>query len=402
MCKLLEKAKKIEWWETSYLMIYALILSYKFLQTTMFPIPWPSYMNYACGLVIGAYVAIKFLCKRKDYTKKELLLMVLVLVALVLPAIVAHYSFLFLLAFLMVGAKDIDYRKILIVYLVVGVTIMVLAFSASQYGFIEDLTYVRYRGEEEFVRHSYGILYTTDYAAHLFYMVLATVILFSQKLNVIGKIWISILVALSVYWTSNAQTSAICLILFAVLCVLERLLRNYMRNIEKVTRFTPVICASGFFLLADRFDGIDEWMLKIDEWLSNRLYYSKKALEWFGPKIFGQYIIESGNGLSETNTTEYFFIDDSYLRIFLQYGYIAFFVIMILLILLSKKAAEQKQYMIVIALIAISIHSVMEHHLMDLEYNPLWLALFATLGEAEPKQEEKTIHASSEKNTAKC
>lgn len=403
MDKLLVKVKKVDWWEASYLFIYALILAYKFLQTTMFDVTWPSYMNYACGLVIGGYAAVKFICKRKSYTPKEIILSVIVLVAFVIPAIVAHYAFLFLLAFLMVGAKDVDFKKILMVYLLVGVTIMVVAFSASQYGFIEDLTYVASRGETQFTRHSFGILYPTDYAAHLFYMVLATVILFQKQLSTMAKVWLSLLVGLSVYLTSNAQTTTICLIVFAVLCIMEWVFRKYMGQIEKVLRWAPVLCAAGFFALVKLYDNARQWTIDLNEWLSNRLLYSKIAMIWIPRKLFGQYVVENGNGLAEGTTENYFFLDDSYIRILVEYGYIAFIVVFVLLFLLSKKAAEKKQFIFVIALVAISIHSVMEHHMMELEYNPLWLALFASF---EPndnlKLEEIQSHERSQRKTEEC
>lgn len=393
MDKLLIKVKQIDWWETTYLGIYALILAYKFLQTTMFPIQWPSYMNYLCGAVIGGYAALKLICKRRDYTKKELVLSAIVFVALIIPAVVAHYAFLFLLAFLIVGAKDIDFRKILAVYLVVGVTIMLLAFSASQYGIIEDLMYVVTRGEEEYTRHSFGMIYTTDYAAHLFYMVLAAVILFQQQLSLTAKVWLSLLVAASVYFTSNAQTSMISLILFALLCVFERVFRKHMGQIEKILRWVPVACAAVYLYVTYLFDGSEQWMLELNWLLNERLYYGKIAMLDIKPKIFGQYVVEKGNGLAEGKLADYFFIDDSYLRILLEYGYIAFIVVFVLLLLMSKKAADKKQYIIVIALVVIAIHSVMEHHMMEIEYNPLWLVLFASIGTDDySKLKETKVH----------
>lgn len=121
---------------------------------------------------------------------------------------------------MIVGAKNVSFNKLLKLYLVIAVTLMVVAFSASQYGLIEDLQFVTLRGEEFFVRHSYGIQYPTDFAAHLFYIVLVIAVLYKDKLKTIGIVWMSLVVALCAYMTANALTTALCLIGFCALCIL--------------------------------------------------------------------------------------------------------------------------------------------------------------------------------------
>lgn len=377
MDKLKERLRQIDWWETTYLIIYGVIFAHEFEYTTMFNVDWPPKIGYVFMAASALYTIAKFIW-HNTYTKKEMILSVLIIIAFVVPAIVTDYSFIFWGGFLIVGAKDVDFKKILKVYLVISITFMVAAFSASQYGLIEDLQYVATRGEETFVRHSFGIVYPTDYAAHLFYMTLAVIVLFEDKMSTMAKVWLSLLVAGSVYLTSNAQTTMLCLVGFAGLCIFERIFRKYMCHIEKVLRWTPVVCAGVFFYLSYFYDTKKMWMLKLDMYLSNRLEISKKAFDLYKWNLFGQNIEEVGSGSAVLGwQADYFFLDDSYVRILVKYGMFLLGITFMMMLLLSRKASRVRRNIFTMALVAISIHSIMEHRLIDIAYNPLIPVLFA-------------------------
>ena len=390
MDKLKERFQKADWWEITYLIIFGAVFTYEFLNTTMFEIIWPPRFGYIFLASTALYVIAKFIW-HNTYTKKEMIWAGVILFAFLMPALLTDYRFLWYVGFLIVGAKDIDFNKLLKVYLVIGITIMVVAFGASQYGLIEDLIYTTQRYGKEFFRHSYGIVYPTDYAAHLFYIVMAVMVLFEKKMTVAMRAWISLLVAGCVMMTSNAQTSMISLVVFAILCVVECLLGKHMPWAEKISRWAPVGCATVFMLLTCLYDESNALLLKLNGYLSGRLAISNKGLDMYSLKLFGQNIIEEGNGRSTEVREDYFFLDDSYIRILLEYGIILCIVVLVILMFASKKAMEQNRRMIVIALVAIAVHSIMEHHLIDLSYNPFIYVLFASL--ADSSTESKKMEA---------
>ena len=380
MDKLKERLKVADWWEITYLIIYGGVFTFEFLNTTMFEVKWPPRFAYIFLASTALYVIAKFIW-RNTYTKKEMIWAGIILFAFLMPALLTEYRFLWYTGFLIVGAKDIDFNKILKVYLVIGITIMVAAFGASQYGIIEDLIYKTYRYGIDFYRHSFGIVYPTDFGAHLFYMALVAMILFEKKMNVAMRIWVSVLVASVAILTANAQTTMLCMMGFVILCLLEWLLRKHMHYIEMVLRWIPILCA-GIFIGLSYFYNLDsESMFKLDNYLSGRLTISNKAIQQYSIKIFGQNISEIGNGRSTEFREDYFFLDDSYIRILLEYGLVLFIVMLILLVMMSKKAMRYNRNVIVIAIVAIAVHSVMEHHLIELAYNPLWLSIFAILNQ---------------------
>ena len=390
MDKLKERLKQADWWEITYLIIYGAVFTFEFLNTTMFEVKWPPKFGYIFLASTALYVIAKFIWNN-TYTKKEMIWAGVILFAFLMPALLTEYRFLWYTGFLIVGAKDIDFDKILKVYLVIGITIMVAAFGASQYGVIADLEYIIDRGNEELlVRHSYGIVYPTDFAAHIFYIVLAIVVYMKDKLRVWEQVWLSILAAGMVYLVANAQTSMLCLLGFAMMCICVNVLYKYMHVMEKIVRWIPVACASIFCYLAYIYDSSIKWMDKLNDLLSTRLEISKKAFDLYEIKMFGQNIPEIGSGRGVEYRPDYFFLDDVYIRILLEYGFVLFCVVFLILALISKRAAEKKQYMLVIALLAIAIHSVMEHHLLEVAYNPMIISLFAIYGKNEQESGRKT------------
>lgn len=390
MDKLKMKLKQADWWEITYLIIYGAVFTFEFLNTTMFEVKWPPRFAYIFLASTALYTVAKFIW-HNTYTKKEIIWAGVILFAFLMPALLTDYRFLWYTGFLIVGAKDIDFDKILKVYLVIGITIMVAAFGASQYGFIEDLEYIVERGGEVHIRHAYGIIYPTDFAAHIFYMILSAVVYMRDRLSVWGRVWLSLLAAGFVYLVANAQTSMICLVGFAMLCVFDRVFHKYMSNIGKLFQWAPLVFAGGFIGVAYTYKPEVKWMVNLNAILSMRLDISNKATKDYGITLFGQNVKEIGNGYSTEYRPDYFFIDDVYIRILLEYGLVLLIVTLLLLVFVSHRSRNEKRNIIAICIFIIAVHSIMEHHLLEIAYNPFVLAMFASLNSKEQMDGGKNV-----------
>jgi hypothetical protein len=76
----------------------------------------------------------------------------------------------YVLCLMILGAAGKSFRRILTIWLILATVLMAAAFFASQAGIIEDLVY---KGN----RHSYGIVYCTDCAAHVLFLMISYVML---------------------------------------------------------------------------------------------------------------------------------------------------------------------------------------------------------------------------------
>ena len=96
-----------------------------------------------------------------------------------------------------------------------------------------------------------------------------------------------------------------------------------------------------------------------------------------------------GNGGTVETQTNYFFLDSSYLFILLQYGILIFALILIIILFINYRAQINRDYILIIAVGIMAVQCMVEHHLMDVAYNPFLWAAFAELG-IEERQKKKS------------
>ena len=101
----------------------------------------------------------------------------------------------------------------------------------------------------------------------------------------------------------------------------------------------------------------------------HRLTTGMKMISRYGFHLQGNYLLEEGFGGSNAPVKDYTFIDNSYLKIALNYGLILFAVILLYLTFLMLRSIRKKDYALVSVIIVVLIACVLEHHLMDFSYN---------------------------------
>ena len=376
MDKLKMKLKQADWWEITYLIIYGAVFTFEFLNTTMFEVKWPPRFAYIFLASTALYTVAKFIW-HNTYTKKEMIWAGVILFAFLMPALLTDYRFLWYTGFLIVGAKDIDFDKILKVYLTIGITIMLAAFVASQVGWIENLVFTIYRGDQTLIQNSFGMIYHTDFAAHVFYLSVAAICLAEDKIT-IGKVINFVLLALFIFDKCAARTSFICLMLMAFVVFIIKVTKKRISGeiIYRLVNCAMFIFAGLFIVLTYMYNPVEEWIVKLDTTLSGRLGISYQAITEYDYKLFGQNIVEQGWGRGG-EVTEYFFLDDSYIRIALMYGIVLFFMVLIMFFLSGVKAIQTKRILVLAGIAVIALHSFMEHHLIEIAYNPFLCYLLA-------------------------
>lgn len=385
MDKLKMKLKQADWWEITYLIIYGAVFTFEFLNTTMFEIKWPPRFAFLFMGAIALYTIAKFIW-HNTYTKKEMIWAGIILFAFIMPAILTEYRFLWCVGFLIVAAKDVEFDKILKVYLTLGITIMLAAFVASQMGVIENLVYEIWRDERTVYRNSYGSVYPTDFSAHVFYLAIAGICLSANKITW-GKIINFVLLGVFVLDKCGARTSFICLIVMSIMLLFVYLFKG--KNKKKWGYHVVNMSTTGFAVLylglTHSFDSTNAIMVRINTVLSDRLTITQKAIGLYEYKLFGQNIKEIGFGRSVEIQGEYFFLDDSYIRIALMYGIVLFIIALVLFYLDGVKAIKDNRIIILIAIAVIGLHSFMEHHILEIAYNPILCYTFTKCIRVEDK-----------------
>lgn len=149
--------------EKLFLTVFLVHVMFMCLQTTMFRFP---------GIVfaIEKYLALCLIMLKiivfDKYNDKMLLFSSVLLVDAFLVAGISSYQEALIFGIVLLGCKGVDFVKILKVYIAGNIAVLLAAFVASRLDIIEDLVYIRDYVVE---RNSFGTIYPTDFAAHIFF-----------------------------------------------------------------------------------------------------------------------------------------------------------------------------------------------------------------------------------------
>ena len=283
---------------------------------------------------------------------------------------------------MLLGAQDVPWRKILQIYIYIVASIVFLAFCASLLDVIENLQYEVDGGN--IVRNSFGSIYTTDFASHIFSVTLALFYLMKERLNIWHYVVVS-MIAVFVFRFCNTRLDVSCLFMLVGAFLFLNLWRR-QRTVAKQYRskgytaakwmwfmpFTMILMTTATVL----YNPNNSFLKILDQIVSGRLEFGKQGLTQYGFSLFGQQVEMVGNGGTTVQLKDYFFVDCSYLYIFLRYGVLFLLIVLAVYMLCCRKFQSDPYFLI--AIILISINCMIAHHLIELSYNPFALALLAS------------------------
>lgn len=357
--------------EIFFLGIFAVWLILTYSWATMAHIPWPPFFYFCVQIGIGLVVLFRYMVMRTSDIKK-ILFILLVIGSFIIARRYSGVDALLETGFLIAGANDIDYRKILKVYLIVEIPTTICTMIAGYTGVITDLVY--HRGEQ--VRMSFGFVYPTDFAAGIIFMVTAWGVLRQVRCTWIEIGLMIISVVLFEKYCDVRNSEIVMMIL--IICVVYLKIRNKLAA-KKGKEYTPslllkILCLvapyglAGFMILVSRFYRPDiEWMAKLNTLFSTRLSLGKEVFDRYDIQIWGQDIPMRGNGGSTEVVADYFFIDSSYVNILMRLGLVAFILVMLIISIIMIKSLNHPYMLMAMAIVC--IHSVMEHHMFEVYYD---------------------------------
>lgn len=374
--------------EAAYLLLFAVMIGYYFSWTTTFEIVWPEYFYRNLRILLLIVITMRFAAEDKICLTDILLG---ALTAFIFLVAWQHntYEELSNIVLLIVGSRGISYRKIVKVFLITCSVLLFWTVFSALTGRIEN--WIIYQDGRR-RRISFGIVYPTDFSAHLFYMITAYCCIRKERLKYLEIGGIAA-VGIFVYIFCDARLNTICILLVAGCMAFNkwrqrRAQHQYQMHsaLSLLLCLSTTICAMGMIGLTMLYDPGSKLMVLFDNILNSRLRLGKKGIDLYGLSIFGQPIKLIGSGNSVKQPENYFFLDSSYLYVLLQYGILVLGVLLLLFAVLSFKARKERQWTLLWLIAVMGLQCVVEHHIMDISYNILlWLPL-ACLSE-EPGKE---------------
>lgn len=327
-------------------------------------------LSKACtAFALGLFI-LKVLLN--EYSIKEFGLYVVLLVILCISWKQSQSSSLVSMFVFMISARNVDSKLINRIYLVISASLLIIITLSALKGLIPNYTYFR----DGLSRASLGIIYPTDYAAHIFYILCSLAYLRRDKFN-----WKDLTVFIGIsYWVylqTNARLNFICSLLLAIGMFVIRFDKKNL--IRKVTWLTPTIGATVMIFLTYIYNPGSRFLGLLNHLLSGRFSIVNEIIHNYGFHLFGANISQNGlggpSGLNFNFTLDkYIFIDSSYLRLLLMYGVICLIITIWLISNLVKKTKDR--YLLVILLV-IFVSGAIENHLLEIAYNPFFLILYS-------------------------
>lgn len=343
-----------------------------YLMTKYFNLNWIQYL--AMGLLI---IKIIFY---DDYKIYQLLIMGCIVGIALISWRRTHYIMLLVMIIFILSAKNVDFSKIIKCYLKINGVMLSMCCIYALLGIIVNLKYVR----DGVTRLSLGIDYPTDLAAYIFYYILALMFIRYSKINS-KDYFLLILASFCTYLITNARLdSVLILMIVPIFALAKRADRNKVISVWFCNGYLGLILILPYlyYLLTYYYNG-DAIYQKINNMLSGRLYYGNVAINRYGLSLLGQHVVEKGWGglkgrqLFNNDPQSYFFIDSSFLKLFIVYGVLLGILVIGIMMFISWRGITSHKYLFPAIILMVTISSMIDHHLMEITFNPFLLSLLA-------------------------
>lgn len=282
-------------------------------------------------------------------------------------------------AILIVGAHGVPLKGAVRAFFYTASIVCGVLFFLSIVGVIEN--YVTYAGTTE--RYAFGNVYATDFAATLFYIELAHAYLKGKKYNFKNFIfWLAISFFILHFCSARLDFVLIFCTAWAMFFVAYVPKLFTFRAVKAALWLSiPALCILSILLhlLYTPQNGFLSWL---NDLLSGRLYYGGMAIDDYGFSLFGQKIAMQGWGF----TTEewdaelgYYFVDCGWLSVALQYGVVTLLFLCTVFTVASRRALKRGDCVLPVILFFVALTSVVDHHVLEYNYDPFILVLNAGL-----------------------
>ena len=284
-----------------------------------------------------------------------------------------------------IACAERDIKKIFKISLIIGAVMIVISFILSQTGIIDDLVWQR-PGEDLRIRHAFGMIYCTDLASHVMFLIFLYMFIKRGKLKFTEYLLILTLVLVNVLFV-DGQIAAICTLLAMAGCVYNSV--SYGKKItlpQKILKILKLLMISSFaacaalqFIWAILYkDDPNIWYNRYYS-LENRIRTNYRLLKSFPFSWFGTDFLQVGLGGTEETPTYYFWVDCSYTRLYAMYGIVAFVIFMGLLTWIVIRLMKKKNYFGMFLMAVIALDLMVEHHIIEIAYNTFLVIAFANL-----------------------
>ncbi|WP_269796316.1 polymerase, partial [Streptococcus sp. SM3] len=272
---------------------------------------------------------------------------------------------------LVFSARDIDFRKLLGTFSIATFLVLCLTIYASQKGIITNM----FMNADGGYRFSLGFSYVSFASQRLFFA-LCTYLMFRGKR--ISYLELLVLLLATIYMYQQTSTSSpfylsILLLTYALLSI-----KIFKKEFIIGNFWTKTLAQYGFILalaiiLYFCFYSSGNLFHLVDQFTHNRLRLSVDGFRNFGVPLFGQRISFKTLDMFGNFTSNYNFIDSSFVQLLVIDGLIVSAFMLFALTKVMKYFITIKKDIVLACLGIMVIHGMFDPQMLVLRYSPLIL-----------------------------
>jgi hypothetical protein len=313
------------------------------------------------------------------YNKQDITKILIISSCFFISAILSGDNILFKTTLFVVGAKNINLRKLIKVDMALKIMIVISIVTLSLTGIINNYTEVR--DGSEVLRYSLGFTHPNILASFVMVLILEWIYLIDRKKKFFEYIVVFLLI-LIVGKITDSRTSSIIMILSLFLSFIlasdniikkmylsikKRIKREYI--LENLPIMIFLFCIIISIFVSANYNPNNKFMFYLNKLISGRLYLANIFINKYGFSIIGQKVEFISTRMAREQNITAAVLDNAYVNLPLVYGIIPMIIFCIGYIILMKKLAQEKSYNLLICILMFIILGLMERNLMNLHYN---------------------------------
>lgn len=298
----------------------------------------------------------------------------------------ARYPEILMMMAFILGARNVPFKNIIEWYFYLSVSFLIALAVISLLNIVPNLVY---HSMLRPTRYSLGMAYTTFVASHVVYITLAYCYLRFGKMNWLDYLGILAIGVIVMKITDTRLDFYEMILIVPIMFIAQRAQHGkiYSRIFASFWWMSTPILAMITIVSAYFYNPQNHIFLKINSLLSGRLSLSNVGFKRYPISLFGRKIVENSFGgtrgakfanhnLYELSTS-YFYLDSSFIRMLLVWGFLIFIFVIVAIIFITVRDTKQRRYALPAIFLLIAINSVLEPHILQIIYNPFLLALLA-------------------------
>lgn len=301
--------------------------------------------NITKGIVMLLIILFIFNIFNCKYTKKEMLIIFIILPIILYSAMKGNELKLFISYLAIISSKNISNKNIINVLTYTNL-LMIIIHSFLTISGIYPETQSFYTYVDNISRHTFNLRHPNYLAALIFWTTAGlTYLKFDKKRSYL--LILSIISMFIMYYLTYSRTTLLLYILLMVIIILRN--NHIKENIMKISKVLMlVIILISIYLSTQylRIQSASELITKLNYMMSGRLYLSSKMFNYLGITVFGRQVY---------TIVDSFVVDSLYTSFFIQYGIIHFVILLISFIRFPVKKENYIEYMLFLIVLITAI-----------------------------------------------